>query len=631
MSFFRGTPRRKIPLAAFFVVMVFLLAGCATSPMRRVDPTTAMKKLSRNALVSDDMSEFTLQVLRQYDLEEAYRENPEKTMYILAKRLHQAQLHDRPRDIAFALSELAYLYVRRHHPGGGIARTYLASSARYAYACIFDDTLGPPLNDFDPRFRLAADFYNQSLAQLARLWRKRKYDPSWARRKIRLILGSVSLEVPPAMERYGPYLKKVQLAFDYEIVGFSNRRRRFGLGVPLVVPVPREPSKKDDIIHRVRVRAGSFFVDFTGSAKDLNTTARIRLYDPVETPYLVVRGRKVPLQADLTAPLAYILKTSSQYRGLLSIFRLLSGNSIAGKRGLYLFQPYSPKRIPVVMVHGLMSSPLTWLPMFNELLADPEISRIYQFWFFAYLTGNPILVSAQELRQALYQAQKEFDPDGKNFYFNHMVVIGHSMGGILTRLMISSSDGSLWPELSHQKDPYLRSLVIFKPVPFISRVVFMATPHRGAIMAESWVGRLGIKLISFPRYLMRTLTSPLHNLGIPLRMIPTGIDNLSPHSTFVKRSMKLPMAPVPFHSIIGNKKAAGVPCCSDGIVPYTSAHLDGAQSELIIKSGHSVQERPQAIEEVRRILLLHAKKLGLLREEKEGESPVYREPKPLYQ
>lgn len=623
----RQMKKGQLCLAA--LISVIVLAGCATNPMRRVDPITAMKKLSRNALVSNHMSEFTLQVLRQYDLEEAYRDNPEKTMYILAKRLRNAQLHDRPRDLAFALSELAYLHVRRHNLKGGIARTYLASSARYAYACIFDETLGPPLNDFDPRFRLAADLYNQSLAQLARLWRERKYDTSWARRKIRLILGKVSLEVPPAMEKYGPYLKKVQLAFDYEIVGFSNRRRRFGLGVPLVVPVPHQPRKEDKIIHRVRVRAGSFFVDFSGSARDLNVVAKIRLYDPVETPYLVVRGRKVPLQADLTAPLAYILKAGSRYRGLLSMLRLLSGNSIAGKRGLYLFQPYNPNRIPVVMVHGLMSSPLTWLPMFNELLADPEISRIYQFWFFAYLTGNPILVSAQELRKALLLAQKEFDPQGNSFYFNHMVVIGHSMGGILTRLMISTSDGSLWPELN-QKDPYVRSLVQFKPLPFISRVVFMATPHRGAIMAESWIGRLGIRLISFPRYLMRTLTSPLHNLGIPLRMVPTGIDNLSPNSTFIKRSMKLPMAHVPFHSIIGNKKEAGVPCCSDGIVPYTSAHLDGAQSELIVKSGHSVQSKPQAIEEVRRILLLHAKELGLLKEQKK-ETPSYSEPKPLYQ
>jgi len=613
-------PRKRLALLASLALMTLVMMGCAGSPLRQVDPTTAMKKLSRSALTSDNMSEHTLQVLRQYDLEEAYQENPEKTMYILAKRLHEAKPYDRPRDIAFALSELAYLHVSKNHIKGGIARTYLASSARYAYACLFDPSLGPPLNDFDPRYRLAADFYNQSLAQLARLWRERKYSPSWTKRRVRLILGKVSLKVPKTMQKYGPYLKKLQLAFDYEIVGFPNRRRRFGLGVPLMIPVPQKKRATDEIIHRVSVRPGSFFVDFSGSAKDLDTVASISIYDPVETPYIIVRGRKIPLQADLTAPLAYILQRGEKYRGLLSFFRLLSGNTIASIRGLYLFQPYSPNRIPVVMVHGLMSSPLTWLPMFNELLADPEISKIYQFWFFAYLTGNPILVSAQELRKALYTAQKEFDPQGKNFYFNHMVVLGHSMGGILTRLMISTSDGSLWPELN-QKDPYARSLVQFKPLPFISRVVFMATPHRGAIMAESWIGRLGVRLISFPNYFVRTITSPVHSIGIPLGLVPTGIDNLVPNSAFIKRSMKLPMAPVPFHSIIGNKKGAGIPCCSDGVVPYSSSHLDGAQSELIVKSGHSVQTKPQTIEEIRRILLLHAKKLGLLGGQKQKGNP----------
>ncbi len=621
----KGSPQKRVLLLISLVAAMLIMAGCAGSPLRQVDPTTAMKKLSRSALTGDNLSEHTLQVLRQYDLEEAYRENPEKTMYILAMRLHKARPYDRPRDIAFALSELAYLHVFKNHIKGGIARTYLASSARYAYACLFDPSLGPPLSDFDPRYRLAADFYNQSLAQLARLWRERKYDSSWAKRKVRLILGSVTLEVPKPLKKYGPYLKKVQLAFDYEIVGFPNRRRRFGLGVPLMIPVPQKKRAMDKTIHRVSVRPGSFFVDFSGSARDLKTMASIRIYDPVETPYITVKGRRVPLQADLTAPLAYILEKGEKYRGLLSLFRLLSGNTIAAKRGLYLFQPYSPNRIPVVMVHGLMSSPLTWLPMFNELLADPEISQIYQFWFFAYPTGNPILVSAQELRKALYLAQKEFDPRGDNFYFNHMVVVGHSMGGILTRLMISTSDGSLWPELN-QKDPYVRSLVQFKPVPFISRVIFMATPHRGAIMAESWIGRLGVRLISFPNYLLRTFTSPVHSIGIPLRLIPTGIENLAPNSPFIKRSMQLPMAPVPFHSIIGNKKGAGIPCCSDGVVPYTSSHLDGAQSELIVKSGHSVQTKPQAIEEVRRILLLHARKLGIL----DGAQAGKASPTPFY-
>jgi len=602
----------------WLIVVAFFVSGCGTAPLKRVDPTTNLKKLSRNALISDTVSEYTLQVLRQYGLSDRFRERPAKTIYLLAKRLHNARIQDRPRDIAFALSELSYLHVRLHKLGGGMARTYLASSARYAYATLFDDSLGPPLSDFDPRYRLAADFYNQSLAQLARQWGSH---PAQIRQKVRLVLGEAKIEVPPDLRKKAPLLRKSKLAFDYEIKGFPNRRIRFGLGVPLIVPVPPDDhtysGENSEVIYQVRVRAASFFVFFSGSARDLETVARVRLYDPVRVTKVKVGSREVPLQADLTAPIAYILEKGERFTGIFGVLRLLSGNAVAEKRGLYMFEPYDPNKIPVVMIHGLMSSPLTWLKMFNELITDPVISRVYQFWFFAYPTGNPILVSAHELRKALYEARREFDPEGKDEAFDHMVLVAHSMGGILARLMISTSDGSLWPRLMEQKDPYLRSLVRFKPVPFVSRVIFMATPHRGAKMAAQWTGRLGDRLISFPRYFLKRLAVSIQHLGIPIHAIPSGIDNLDPNSTFMQRSTKLPMEKgIPFHSIIGNKEAAGIPGGSDGVVPYWSSHLEGAQSELIVKSGHSVQATMRTIEEVRRILLLHAKEAGFL---KEGE------------
>ncbi len=606
-----GSGKRLIVLLS--LGMLFL-TGCGTSPLKRVDPTTNLKRLNKNALISDTLSPYTKQVLRQYGLQEAYWERPSKTIYILAKRLHNAQIQDRPRDIAFALSELCYLHVRMHKLGGGMARTYLASSARYAYAVLFDKTLGPPLSDFDPRYRLAADFYNQSLAQVARLWGT--HTRHRVRKEVRLVLGRAKLNIPPDLIKEAPILRKSKLAFDYEIKGFQ-RRVRFGLGVPLIVPVPQGNSTpSDEIIHQVSVKAASFFVYFTGSARDLTTVAKIAVYNPVKVTNLNIEGRKVPLQADLTAPIAYILERGEEFTGILGVLRLLRGTDIAGKRGLYLFEPYDPKKIPVVMIHGLMSSPLTWLKMFNELITDPVLSRIYQFWFFAYPTGNPILVSAQELRKALYTARRRFDPEGKDKAFDHMVLVSHSMGGLLAQLMISYSDGSLWPKLMEQKSPYLHSLVQFKPVPFVSRVIFMATPHKGAYMASQWTGRLGDRLISFPKYFLRKVAQSLQSLGLPVNAIPSGIDNLAPNSTFMQRLNKLRMANVPFHSIIGNKEKAGEPGGSDGIVPYWSSHFPGEQSELIVKSGHSVQNKMRTIEEVRRILLLHAKEAGFL---KKGE------------
>jgi hypothetical protein len=62
---------------------------------------------------------------------------------------------------------------------------------------------------------------------------------------------------------------------------------------------------------------------------------------------------------------------------------------------------------------------------------------------------------------------------------------------------------------------------------------------------------------------------------------------------------------IPTHSIVavsGDKLLAED---DDGVVNYESAHLDGVESEVVIRSWHSVQGHPLAIAEVRRILYLH--------------------------
>ena len=96
----------------------------------------------------------------------------------------------------------------------------------------------------------------------------------------------------------------------------------------------------------------------------------------------------------------------------------------------------------------------------------------------------------------------------------------------------------------------------------------------------------------------------------------TGIDNLDPNNGTLKLLSSLPFAPgVVYHSIIGNREEDGVPGGSDGVVPYLSSHLDGAASELVVKSGHSVQVNPLAIQELRRILIEHLRQFPELKVE----------------
>ena len=348
MSHHSHHPLRAIALLAGALV---LLTGCGHTILERIDSRTSMRQLRRSALTENEASEHTLQIVRRLQLEKVYRKTPKKALAALAERLRASG----DRETAFALSELAFLHVRRGHLSNADGRTYTTSAARYAHACLFDASLGPFFSEFDPRFRLAADLYNQSLAQLARLWRDDDYDPRWFQGEVGMVGGAATVVASERVKGLEKELKRSRLAFDYRIDAFANRRRRFGLGLPLVVPESEAGAPQSELIRQAGVRAASLFVSFSGSARKPHTVATVRLYDAIDNPSFEEGRRRVPLEADFTAPLAYILQERRQFLGLTAIRRVLRGDAVAEKRGLYLFQPYRSDRIPVVMVHGLMS------------------------------------------------------------------------------------------------------------------------------------------------------------------------------------------------------------------------------------------------------------------------------------
>ena len=157
---------------------------------------------------------------------------------------------------------------------------------------------------------------------------------------------------------------------------------------------------------------------------------------------------------------------------------------------LSLVSPYVRGKIPVVLIHGLGSSPRSWAPMIEGLQADPILREHYQFWTFGYPTGEPILYSAFVLRRALLQARAQFDADGSDPAFDRMVLIGHSLGGLLAKLMAQDSRSRLWETISAQPADrldgpaeareILRRAFLFKPLPGVRRLIFIATPHRGS-------------------------------------------------------------------------------------------------------------------------------------------------------
>jgi triacylglycerol esterase/lipase EstA (alpha/beta hydrolase family) len=265
--------------------------------------------------------------------------------------------------------------------------------------------------------------------------------------------------------------------------------------------------------------------------------------------------------------------------------------------------------------------------MLNELENDRRLRGRYQFWVFTYNTGNPIVYSAGVLAESLKKAVAELDPDGKDPALREMVLIGHSQGGLLTKLTVVDSGTRFYDNIisvpfdqlqaSSETKGLLRRSLFYQPVPSVKRVVFIATPHRGSFVAGGLIGRLTGKLISLPFVLLTPLTEVItaNPQAVSLRSIkdiPRSTDNMDPKHKFILILESLPVAPgVHAHSIIAVKNPkAPKEKWNDGVVAYSSAHLDGVESELVVHSSHSTQAEPETIEEVRRILIEHLKQEG---------------------
>jgi pimeloyl-ACP methyl ester carboxylesterase len=281
--------------------------------------------------------------------------------------------------------------------------------------------------------------------------------------------------------------------------------------------------------------------------------------------------------------------------------------------------------MPVVLVHGTASSPATWAELVNEIENDPRLWNRYQVWLFVYNSGSPILYSAGLLREALRGLVEELDPEGDDPELRRMVVVGHSQGGLLTKLLVVSSGEDFWHNVSEEPldakglDPEVSALLerstYFEPVPAVDRVVFIATPHRGTQLLSnfriggilSWVIKLPGNLLSSGVDLIRQDPKSVAVDRLKrLRGLPTSIDNMTPGNPTLEVLESRPIKPsVSAHSIIAVRGSGPPEKGGDGVVSYSSAHIEGVESELVVRSGHSTQENPRSIEEVRRILLLH--------------------------
>jgi pimeloyl-ACP methyl ester carboxylesterase len=403
------------------------------------------------------------------------------------------------------------------------------------------------------------------------------------------------------------YFQKILVADRVDKKGMRDNVIRPGLGGPIVgirhssgagtAPPRLEPLKGI----RATVTA---VLDFDRSGSG---TVHLRLLDPTKIDQVVLDGKSYPVAADYTAAEASYGRINEIWIGFMNMIR---GEHMRGAAGLLLLQPYDPEKIPVIFVHGLLSSAYAWRNVANSLSVDPEIRRRYQFWVFSYSTGNPIAYSALLFRQDLAYAEQ-------TYHFNQAILIGHSMGGILSRLQVTNTGRVLWDGIfgskadavyaSQPQDSVLKQGLIFSANPEVKRVIFVATPHRGSTLSTGSIGALGMRLIRLPfkvvNAIPRAAIAALTPDNDPKKFRPpNSIAGLSPKNPMLLALDKLPIE-APHNSIIGDRGRGDTPNSSDGVVPYWSSHLDTAQSELIVPTDHGAMNHPRAVEEMRQILL----------------------------
>jgi pimeloyl-ACP methyl ester carboxylesterase len=403
----------------------------------------------------------------------------------------------------------------------------------------------------------------------------------------------------------------------YKLRGVSVRNRNSGIGAPLIGVVNKPISAK-----YVRSVPATLFGRLEGGLLEVergSASLTLELLSPYDCSTVEFRGKNLPLETDLTAPLAYALNDSAVWR--LGSQQFLTAIEHV-KTGVYPFQPFEPDRIPVVFVHGTFSSPVWWVEMMNTLFSDRELRERCQFWFFIYNSGNPVSYSAGKLRQALTAEIQRLDPAGTNQALQQMVIIGHSQGGLLTKLTATDTGDALWRtafkqpldsmKVSEEKKALLRQNFFYEPLPFVRRVVFISTPHRGSHLATSFVRNLARRFMTLPVEvvdLSKTMLQLDEASRLPSsvwRTVPTSLDSMSPKSEWLLALADKPVATnITAHSIIAIKNDDQPPDGGDGVVRYVSAHVPYTESEYIVRSGHSCQDKPSTIEEVRRILLEH--------------------------
>jgi len=610
------------------LALALLLAACSSSSpvgVARVDPSAVHERLTRSALSTKELSRPSYNVLLEADLDQLYADDAEKAL----ERLHDLAVSGSggPRQL-FAAAEASFLHAERTGK-----RQYFLAAALYAWAYLFPEDHSEAPSPFDPRFRLAANLYNRGLTSTLE-----------GSKDGQVVVSGGTLDLPFGQldvtfdDTQLTWQNRRMTAFapiaEYRVFGLQAHYRESGIGAPLAASLgtESEEGKPGDLLRAELTLPVTVLLRSPRSRTALAwppLEATLEVHAPDTTEVIEIAGRQVPLENEPTAVLAYSLNDSPIWQQEYLRFFQAMPYAHGEQSELYASVPHRRGRIPVVFVHGTASSFGRWSEMYNRLAADSRVRARYEFWFFSYDSGAPIIWSSMLLRESLKRAVKLLDPQEADPGLRQIVVIGHSQGGLLTKMTAIDSGSLFWDEVFKRPaeeldvSPETRDLVqktlFVTPLPFVKRVIFLATPHHGSTLTVGWLAEwVAEKLRGFvkaPFALTRVLKELATDRDAMVRSsasvgpgMSNSLDNMNPRNKFLQTLAAIPIAPgVAANSIISVKGSGPVEQGGDGVVNYTSAHIEGVESELVVESSHSLQDKPETVEEVRRILLYHAR------------------------
>jgi len=629
----------RVARLTLMVMLLTLFFGCAQTTWVRVREVPANPLAGPLKLLSPGGPEPTARtklLVRRYNLEDDLDHHTDQVLI----KLSEINRQDPSTDKFYSISELAYLAGKRTEPMNRRRALELHGLAVVnAYHYLFDPRFGQFRNPYDPEFRGSCDLYNSALESVLRIFKKHGGLKPGETHTVQGANGTVHVTTVLQCKNWRPEdIEGFRFVSDYDIRGLQNQYHNYGLGVPLIAVRKQHDGSEARPDERFYPPGMSFpvtaflrVVHHEDGAQG-NHIVHIELHDPLNTSDIHVNGRTIPLESDLTTPLAYALN-QKQLRNLdSSTTGLLDPGETQKLQGLYMLEPYQPGKIPVLMIHGIWSSPITWMEMFNDLRGAPEIRDRFQFWFYLYPSGQPFWYSAAALRKELIEARNIIDPERRQPALDQMVLVGHSMGGLVAHLQTMDSRNDFWNVVSDQ--PFqlvkaapdttrgLANTFFFHPNQSVRRVITIGTPFRGSEFANSTTRWLGSKFIKLPKMFvdhrkqLHKDNPDLFNKSPNLIDVDTSIDALAPDSPILPVMMHAQRAPwVKYHNIVGEIPDKGfwghVAGGSDGVVSVSSAHLDNVTSEITVDADHTtINRHPLTVLEVRRILLEHAAEMN---------------------